>query len=416
MSGYVGNKKSVSFVSAELPIRKGIESIVEEDGSYRLLDGASLKKSDGSPVIHSDGTIDGVDLSPIQNQIDSIEADITSLNSSIDMVEASLPSHSMNFRNRIINGDMRIDQRNGGTAITVNGSYTVDRFRAFCPAGTFITQQVSVSGTNAPNEFDKCIKINVTSGSAPSSAQGGGFVYKIEGNDVYDFDLGLASAKTFTLSFWAKASRTGTYCCGLQSDGSDRSYVFEYELTADVWSKITETISGDITGTWLSDNGIGLDVRWSIGAGSDATASPDQWVDSSSVTTGKFQTSNQVALQTLGGDFSITGVQLEEGTVATPFEHRPISVELSLCERYWRWGKFKVGGRATTGSGNRDNIFFSTTMRVHPTVALFNEVKNGIGTTRPEISEPNHFTVYWLGSVNSDTTTYYGEYSADAEL
>ena len=192
-------------------------------------------------------------------------------------------------------------------------------------------------------------------------------------------------------------------------------YVKNVTVTADTWHYKTITISGATSETFGSTNTAGLYL--SIGAAGSAAhqaASAEIWLTGGDV---KEYLSNSLNIfGTNGATLQITGVQLEEGTVATPFEHRPIWMEQSLCERYWRWGKFKLGGRATTGSGNRDNIFFSTTMRVHPTVTLFNETKNGIGTTFPEIGSPNHFTVYWLGSTSTDHTTYYGEYSADAEL
>ena len=239
---------------------------------------------------------------------------------------------------------------------------------------------------------------------------------KVEGFNAADLGFGTANPKTITVSFWVRSSIIGTYSASFQNNGFNRGYIATFEVNAvDTWEYKTLTVIGDDTsGTWTIDNSIGLQFAIDLGSGSGSNITAGSW---QTVTTSSLRTSGSVDwVGTLGATFYITGVQLEEGEVATPFEQRPYGVEEQLCKRYWCWGKFKVGGRATTGSGNRDNIFFSTTMRVHPTVYLSNEVKNGIGTTYPEIGGPNHFTVYWLGSVSSDNTTYYSEYSADAEL
>ena len=161
------------------------------------------------------------------------------------------------------------------------------------------------------------------------------------------------------------------------------------------WQKFTTTFSvPSISGKTVGSNSwIGLAFFFTAGSDNDSRTN---------------------SLGNQSGIFDIAQVQLEEGPIATPFEQRPFGVEEQLCKRYWCMGKYKLGGRATAGSGNRDNIFFSTTMRVHPTVYLSNEVKSD-EQHFPKLKAKSFYSLL-KSSTSSDATTYYSEYSADAEL
>jgi hypothetical protein len=234
------------------------------------------------------------------------------------------------MRNRIINGAMVIDQRNAGASVTpTDGQFCVDRFSAgLTQASKFSFQQV----TDAPTGFANSIK--VTSLSAYSVLTGDLFEVRqnIEGHNVADLGWGTANAKTVTLSFWVKSSLTGTFGGALSNDGLGRSYPFSYTISAaNTWEQKSITVAGDTSGTWLTTNGVGIRVRFSLGAGATYSGTAGAWA-------GSYFTSATGATSvvgTNGATFYITGVQLEVGTQATSFEYRQYTTELQLCQRYF---------------------------------------------------------------------------------
>ena len=249
----------------------------------------------------------------------------------VTLGDSAVPSHSMNFRNKIINGDMRIDQRNAGGSVTFNDeTFPVDRFRGNCTQSSKLNAQKS---TNAPLGFTNSLLI--TSSSSYSVADGDVFQLSqfIEGFNVGDLGWGTANAKTITVSFWVRSSLTGTFGGALKnSTGGDRSYPFVYTISlADNWEYKTVTIPGDTSGTWLTDNSLGIRLSFSLGAGLTYSGTAGAWAGANYWSA----TGATSIVGTSGATFYITGVQLEVGTVATPFEHRPYGTELGLCQRYY---------------------------------------------------------------------------------
>ena len=238
---------------------------------------------------------------------------------------------NMAGRNRIINGDMRIDQRNAGAAVTGDGAYPVDRFQLRNGSdGTVSGQQIS----DAPSGFVNSFKWTTTAADASLSAAQYTAVYtNIEGLNITDFAWGTASAATVTLSFWVKSSITGTFSGALANSAYDRSYPFNYTISvASTWEYKTITIAGDTSGTWLTTNGIGIRLYMSLGAGSDFTGTANAWN-----ATGRTASTTGTAsvIGTLNATWQITGVQLEAGSVATPFENVDYSEMLRRCQRYF---------------------------------------------------------------------------------
>ena len=253
----------------------------------------------------------------------------TTLNN-ITLGSNTIPSSSFMFRNKIINGDMRIDQRNAGSSVTpASGVYTVDRWvYEATQSGKVACQQVST----APSRFVNSLKL--TSNSAYTVAAGDVFqiVQRIEGSAISELAWGTTSASTVTLSFKAYSSLTGTFGGFLRNSASDRYYVFKYSIpVANTWTDISITIPGDTTGTWLTTNGYGLGIGWSLGCGSTYQTTTGSWGSGNN----RGATGQVDLVATNGATLYITAVQLEIGTVATPFEHRPIGVEKSLCYRYY---------------------------------------------------------------------------------
>jgi hypothetical protein len=143
---------------------------------------------------------------------------------------------------------------------------------------------------------------------------------------------GTASAKSITISFWVKASITGTYTVAIRNGGNNRSYRAPYSITtANTWEQKIITAPGDTTGTWLTDNGTGIRLGFTLGAGADFIDTGNTW----SALEDFAATGQTQWIATNGATFYITGVQLEPGSVATPFERRSYGQELALCQRYF---------------------------------------------------------------------------------
>jgi hypothetical protein len=276
-------------------------------------------------------------------------------------------SQLFGFRNRIINGDFRIDQRNAGAAVTINtalNTYTLDRWFGSGQAtdGVFTVDQV----TDAPAGFTNSTKITVTTADASiGSTQTYLFNHFIEGTNIADLGWGAAGAKTVTVSFWVRSSLTGTFGGSLSNGANNRAYPFTYSISAaNTWEYKTVTIAGDTSGTWGTDTGRGIGFRFQIGAGSSASATAGSWTGTSNIfgTTGATN-----IISTVNADWYITGVQLEVGSVATPFERRPYGMELALCERYYQLLHYFIG-TGTTSTRINTSVQFRTEMRATPTL------------------------------------------------
>lgn len=244
----------------------------------------------------------------------------------------SFDGGSLIFRNRIINGDMRVDQRNAGAAVTTDGSYPVDRFRMNLSAGAGISAQRSTAVV--PTGFTHALGLTVTSTKTPAAADQFDITHKVEGLNVADLAWGSASAQSITLSFWVRASVTGTYAVAVMNAANNRSYVANYTVSAsNTWEQKTITIAGDTTGTWVTTSAdSGITLRFDLGSGSNRNTTAGAWAAGNYT-----RTSGSVSLvSNSSATLHVTGVQLERGTVATPFERRPYSVELLLCQRYLR--------------------------------------------------------------------------------
>jgi len=250
------------------------------------------------------------------------------------------------FKNRIINGNMAIDQRNAGASKTLTAStvtYTVDRFGIYCTTGTGHTyQQV----TDAPAGFVNSLKFTVGTGGTPSSGQQNVGPYQlIEGLNIADFNWGTASATAVTLSFWVKSSLTGTFCVSVQSINVSvgYSYVATYSVaSANTWQYTTITIPANTYNVPNTTTGAGASVYFGFGSDSSFITAVNTWTSGDF----KFATGATSVVGTSGATFYITGVQLEKGSTATSFDYRPYGTELSLCQRYY----IKVTGNKTYNS------------------------------------------------------------------
>ena len=333
----------------------------------------------------------------------------------------AVPSSSF-LRNRIINGDMRIDQRNAGASVTpTDGQYLTDRFVAGLTAASKFTVQQS---STAPTGFSNSLLI--TSSSAYSVGTNDAFTVgqKIEGFNFADFMWGTANAVTVTLSFWVRSSLTGTFGGAITNSGDTRSYPFSYAISvANTWEQKIVTIAGDTSGTWVgSTNGVGARVWFGLGVGTTYSGTAGAWVGSAKVSV----TGATSVVGTNGATFYITGVQLEVGTAATPFERRQYGQELLLCQRYYEANvNTNAGlGTATGFSGSvtsGSNYYVSTSYlvqkRAAPTITLYNA--NLASFPSAAVAAATGTTSFLMSGTANGTNTggfYFYDFAASAEL
>jgi hypothetical protein len=279
------------------------------------------------------------------------------------------------FRNRIINGDMRIDQRNNGAAVAIssNGIFGLDRFYIQSDVGSGSTMQRVV---DAPSGFTYSNKLVVGTGAIPTGSQFGRLIYFVEGFDSADFNWTTPDARAVTLSFWVKSSVTGTFGVSFkQQTGSPASGYFDsYTINStNTWEYKTITIpAGVITGGTRSiTNGIGIIMAWDLGEGPERSTTPGYVLGVDGGTLGL--TGGTKIFATSGATWQITGVQLEAGSVATPFERRPFGTELALCQRYYQqWGpdlgRLPALGEAVSTTVAQFPFILPVIMRAEPTL------------------------------------------------
>jgi hypothetical protein len=224
------------------------------------------------------------------------------------------------LKNRIINGDMRIDQRNAGASVanTTSTLYSVDRWNISGGAATKFTAQRS---TVVPTGFTNSLLITSSSAYSIGASDYNYLMQGIEGFNVADLNWGTANAQSVTLSFWARSSLTGTFGGTIRNliSSATRSYPFTFTInSANTYEYKTITIPGDTSGSWATDNSNSLTVCFSFGTGSTFSGTSGAWASSNLVSS----TGATSLVGTNGATFYITGVQLEVGTSATPFERR----------------------------------------------------------------------------------------------
>jgi hypothetical protein len=280
------------------------------------------------------------------------------------------------FRNRIINGDMRIDQRNAGASVTVNSgaqTFSVDRWygQGTGSAGVFTLQR---STTAPPNFVNSVVATVTTIDSSLAATDYYLFSQRVEGFNSADLGWGTANAKSVTLSFWVRSSVTGTFGGSFSNGATNRSYPFTYTInSANTYEYKTITVAGDTSGTWLTDNGIGIFLYWGLGVGTTYSGTAGAWSGSYFISA----TGATNLMATNGATWYITGVQLEVGSVATPFERRDYGRELIMCQRYF-WRQDFVSGslgvvamtQASSTTSIRGITNFPVRMRTSPTLSM----------------------------------------------
>jgi hypothetical protein len=270
------------------------------------------------------------------------------------------------FRNRIINGGMVIDQRNAGALFSApSNGYTLDRWAALDSSPTSYSVQQNSGAVTPPAGFTNYLGVVITTARTPGAGQRWSIIQNIEGFNVSDLGWGTASAQTVTLSFWVRSSVTGNFGGAIRNSAGTRGYPFNATINAaNTWEQKTVTIPGDTTGTWLTNNGVGLSVVFNLGAGSTISAAAGAWA------AGDFwaPTGATSVVSTSGATFYITGVQLEAGSVATPFERRDYGRELMMCQRYYYKALVPMGATLNNALTYNMIIALPVSMRATPTL------------------------------------------------
>jgi hypothetical protein len=415
-----------------------------------LVSGTNIKTINTNSILGSgDLTISGTPSgSTTQVQYNSSGAFAGSANLTFDGTNLTAGGvntpNTFGFKNRVINGNMAIDQRNVGASFTVTSTgalqYTLDRWAATSNVSSKFSVQQNSGSVTPPTGFTNYLGVVSLAATTPGSSDYYMLRQILEGYNVSDLGFGTANAKTITVSFWVRSSLTGTFGGSLNASAYSRSYVFSYTInSANTWEQKTITITGDTTGTWLTTNGSGIEFNFSMGVGSTYQTTVNAWNAGAYLSaTGA---TNVVA--TNGATWYVTGVQLETGTKATSFDFRDYGRELILCQRYYTksyvpttaLGTATVSGMvggamALTTVGGSATSSFPVQMRTAPTMAFWDSAGNASkmtgttnGTTMTDnltVSPNGPFNItnnnFWFTGNGQATYAMFLHYSANAEL
>jgi hypothetical protein len=281
-------------------------------------------------------------------------------------------NNTYGFKNRIINGNMVVNQYTPGSSVSSTAGTTVrpiDRF--FVDNNGSGTVTCAQSTSVYPAGFTNSLSLTVT---ATDTAAAGDYLLlsqAIEGYNTADLNWGTANAATITVSFWVRSSITGTYGASIRGGTSFQSYPFTYTINAaNTWEQKTATIAGPTTGTFASTTSQSFQVMFDLGSGSNFNGTANTWQSGS-----YWRTSACVSwIANSAATFYMTGLQIEVGSQATSFDFRSIGQELALCQRYYSTiGKdstnsFILGGYGLAGAAAYATYTNPVTMRTNPTV------------------------------------------------
>ncbi len=336
-------------------------------------------------------------------------------------------------KNIVTNGAMQVAQRSTSTTgIGASAGYfTLDRYKieTASSAGRLTMTQTA----DGPSGFANCLKLDCT--TADTSIHADEYLFlrqKFEGQDLQQLKKGTSDAESVTVSFYVKGDQAATYVCELKDNDNSRNNTQAFAVTTS-WNRIELTFAADTTGALDDDNASSFEINIWLHAGSGYTGGTFASNTWASVTNAnRYAGSRTSFYDSTDREFFLTGVQMEIGSQATPFEHRSFGEELALCQRYFSMS-FPVTAGASTSvgrtyvvlgadSGSRNkgaSLFYKRTMRATPTFTFYNESGGTGNFSAPDITgnavggSINGITVY--GS-STNTAEIYLHYTADAEL
>ena len=326
----------------------------------------------------------------------------------------------ISFKNRIINSNMAIDQRNAGASVTpASGDYTLDRWQVSLSQSSKLTVQQNAGSVTPPTGFSNYLGITSTSAYSITSTDLFLVNQPIEGFNVADLAFGTANAKTITVSFWVRSSLTGTFGGVINNHNGTRSFPFSYTISAaNTWEQKSVTITGDTSGTWQTGNTGALVIRFGLGVGSTYSGTAGAWSGSTFYSA----TGATSVVGTNGATFYLTGVQLEVGTQATTFTTAGGSygAELALCQRYYQRTPNNndctiLSMTATNGATAYRSFLLSPTMRAAPTVTLSDQGNSLFNNSSVNGTDITYFRADTVANATGNGYIRF-QYSASAEL
>ena len=338
-------------------------------------------------------------------------------------------------RNRLHNGDFRVDQINAGSAVTPAATaYVADNCLVSLSQPSKLTFQRILGSANLPCPASE--RVTVASAYAVSSADYFSIDRAIEGVDFADMLWGTANAKPITVSFQIYVSIAGTYSFSIRNHSATYSYVFTKALIVGI-NTVTAVIPGCTTGAWPTGNSRSMVLSFDLGSGSNLrTSTANSWVSGNFVGA----TGSAPLVATLGAVYEISNVQIEAGSVATPFEFLQYQEALAWCQRYFctSYSAGTVPGAAGSIPGifgyainvydmYSGQMFFPVSMRTIPTVTLYSTVTGTSGTLRNSTSSSDTaacaayqstagFRVLFQTGAGVSNNLYLGNYVADARM
>ena len=348
-------------------------------GTNVTADSATITNLSGTNVTADSATV--TNLSGTNVTADS--ATVTTISSTNVTASGDIKGSSFNGgqlggrRNIIINGAMQVAQRGGGTTSITNGVdgldyYSADRMKNYISYGNgdITYASVTTDGNSFKPAFQNSVKYSNLTGGAPTGSQQVALLHYIEGQDLQHLEYSTSNAKTLTLSFWVKTNKTGVYSVEFftqPTSGSSRGYTKTFTVSSTNWEYYTLTVEGDTASDIRNSNDYGLLVKFWLAAGGNFTSGTLQTSWQDRVAGNAVSSSNVNLADDINNVFEITGLQLEVGDTATPFEHRSYGEELALCQRY-----YEIVGMTMTTSGQFDNaVSYAVTKRAVPTLSVF---------------------------------------------
>jgi hypothetical protein len=323
-------------------------------------------------------------------------------------------ANTYGFKNRLINGRMDVNQYAPTSPVAnINGTnFAIDRFQSFGNVASKFNTYQNYNGVTPPDGYSNYLGVQST--SAYSVATGDIFIVRqiIEGNNIVDLQWGTSGAKQVTASFWVRSSLTGTFGGTFYNHGTASSYAFTYSIpTANTWTYITITVQGQTSGgAMTAGTAASLQLIFGLGVGTGSSIAAGSW------TSGAFfgATGATSVVGTNGATFYVTGVQLEVGSQATPFDFRSIGQELALCQRYLPAVSFAGGtnpyfgaGMAFSTTGAYFTVSFPVTPRVPPTGLTVSSATHFAGFL-PSTATSNATSVLYGGADNHSAFVQFG--------
>lgn len=295
--------------------------------------------------------------------------------------------------NKIINGNFRVPQRGTSFAAIANNAYSLDRWK-YGKSGTMVhtVSQSSDVPTDRNGFSQAAFSLLIDCTTADAAIAAGDFAIKFQRIEGYNFKSLVGQRAP--LLFWVKATKIGIYCAAFRNSGADRSFVVEYEVEkTNAWELKSITIPFDFSGgTWNYTNGVGLDVIFTLAAGTTFQTAPNAWQAGNF-----FATANQVnACDSTDNNFLIALVDLKEGPESYGFEHRSIEEELASCKRFFEIQANNITneniamGMALTAS-TASFVLMYAEKRAAPIITL-NAIGNFAVVTRATSTNPTGYT------------------------